>query len=216
MRRNDRQPIPNTPSSAEISRYNPNRFGAVLSALYGFWLSRDSGTGGSRRDSYSVILFSGTTQVSISDDVSSTPDELLRMIVGITPEHGTDFDNALSATQSVMETHWSDDKYPIVIFLSDGVGRMSEDLVFSLCRSASDRQKPLSFHAVSFGRETNSGSLRRMVDIAAQVMRGFPGDLQTRLVPCEYTDAMDTIRLAETFLRIADSLKKPRAHLIRS
>ncbi|KAG9021281.1 hypothetical protein FRB95_002446 [Tulasnella sp. JGI-2019a] len=216
MGHDDRKPVPNTPCSAEISRYNPNRFGAVLSALYGFWLSRDSGTGGPRRNSYSAILFSGTTQVSISNDVSSTPDELLRTIVSIRPEFGTDFDNALLATQSVMETHWSGDKYPIVIFLSDGECRMSEDLVFSLCRSASSRQKPLSFHAVSFGNERRSRSLRRMVDIAAQVMRDSPRDLQTPLVPCEYTDAIDTIRLAETFLYIAESLKKPRAHLIRS
>ncbi|KAG8993099.1 hypothetical protein FRB94_011065 [Tulasnella sp. JGI-2019a] len=56
-----------------------------------------------------------------------------------------------------------------------------------------------------------------MVTIAEQVALNAPNrDPLAPLVPCSYTDAMDTIRLAETFLTIADSLKKPRASLIRT
>lgn len=65
MRGTDRQPIPNTPSYDRISRRNPNRFGAVLSALHGFWISRHPEGGEARRDTYSVILFNRTPQVSL-------------------------------------------------------------------------------------------------------------------------------------------------------
>ncbi|KAG9024254.1 hypothetical protein FRB95_011742 [Tulasnella sp. JGI-2019a] len=81
---------------------------------------------------------------------------------------------------------------------------------------ANRKRKPLSFHAVSFGTEGQSVFLRRMVAIADQVAQGTMGHTQASLVRSEYTDAIDTIHLAETFLNIANSLKKPRAHLIRS
>ncbi|KAG8979788.1 hypothetical protein FRB93_009789, partial [Tulasnella sp. JGI-2019a] len=69
----------------------------------------------------------------------------------------------------------------------------------------------------SFGPASSSSSLRRMVMIAEQVAQNASNrDPLAPLVPCSYTDAMDTIRLAETFLTIADSLKKPRASLIRA
>lgn len=64
MSSTDRQPVANAPSSARIMRNNSNRLGAVLSAVYGFWTSRSSGTTGPRRDAYSVILFESAPQVS--------------------------------------------------------------------------------------------------------------------------------------------------------
>ncbi|KAG9024253.1 hypothetical protein FRB95_011741 [Tulasnella sp. JGI-2019a] len=120
MADDDRQPVPNTPSSALISRHNPNRFGAVLSALYGFWTSRETGIQGSRRDAYSVILFDEEANTLIDNDVSSTPAELLDAVVDVEPNDLTSFDNALLHTRSVMESRLSDDRYPVVIFLSDG------------------------------------------------------------------------------------------------
>lgn len=106
----DRQPVANTPASAEIIRYNPNRLGAVLSALYGFWVSRSSGTAGARRDAYSVILFESSPQTFIANDLTSTPDQLLGRIVSATPTGGTHFDRALESAKALMETHWSTDR----------------------------------------------------------------------------------------------------------
>ncbi|KIO19087.1 hypothetical protein M407DRAFT_31265 [Tulasnella calospora MUT 4182] len=55
-----------------------------------------------------------------------------------------------------------------------------------------------------------------MVTIAEKVAQGAPRDPLAPVVPCGYTDTMDTIRLAETFTNIAKSLKKPRAVLLRA
>lgn len=59
----DRRPLPGQPVTRTIVQHNNNRFGAVLSALYGFWVTRSSGTTGARRDSYSVLTFDNYTQV---------------------------------------------------------------------------------------------------------------------------------------------------------
>jgi len=115
-----------------------------------------------------------------------------------------------------MEAHWSSDRAPVVIFLSDGECGVSDNVIYDLCNRAVALKKPLSFHAVSFGDVAWSSSLRRMVTVAEQVAKAAPKDPLVPVVPCTYTDAIDTIRLTETFLNIADSLKKPRASLIRS
>lgn len=62
MEDSDRGPLPNTPTTHLIRQRANNRYGAVLSALYGFWESRSntlgpSGTGVLRRDSYSIVSF---------------------------------------------------------------------------------------------------------------------------------------------------------------
>lgn len=59
----DRRPLQGQPVTAKITRSNNNRFGAVLSAIYGFWITRSSGTTGPRRDAYSVITFESSPQV---------------------------------------------------------------------------------------------------------------------------------------------------------
>lgn len=64
MSMNDRRPLAGQPVTRLISQHNDNRFGAVLSALYGFWTSRSSGTPGGRRDAYTVINFDHTVRVS--------------------------------------------------------------------------------------------------------------------------------------------------------
>ncbi|KAG8984733.1 hypothetical protein FRB93_006355 [Tulasnella sp. JGI-2019a] len=213
----DRKPVANTPSSAKIMQYNSNRLGAVYSAVYGFWMSRSSGLAGPRRDSYSVILFDSCPQTFITNDTTSTPDQLLDRIVSAKPTGGTHFDAALKSAQTLMEAHWSTDRSPVVIFLSDGECGLNDNVVHDICQRAVALQKPLSLHAVSFGSPSSSSSLRRMVTIAEQVSQNAPNrDPLAPLVPCGYTDALDTVRLAETFLNIADSLKKPRASLIHT
>ncbi|KAG8924164.1 hypothetical protein FRC02_010616 [Tulasnella sp. 418] len=55
-----------------------------------------------------------------------------------------------------------------------------------------------------------------MVTVSEQVAKNAPRAPLTQTVPCGYTDAIDTITLAETFLDISQSLQKPKASLIRS
>jgi hypothetical protein len=53
----------------------------------------------------------------------------------------------------------------------------------------------LSFHAVSFGSDAQSASLRRMVQIATEIHDTAPRDPFAPLgSPCSYSEALDTVR----------------------
>ena len=125
----DRLPLPNQPSTPIITQFNNNRFGAVLSAIYGFWISRASGS--SRPDAYSAITFDDGAQVCIrppafsrlhqtyflggqirfANDLSSTPDHLLAKLVQVRAGGVRRCDGAIALAQVVMDTHWSAERY---------------------------------------------------------------------------------------------------------
>jgi len=68
MSSTDHRPLANTPMSRRISAQHNNRYGAVLSALYAFWASRqvstrNGSTTGVRQDSYSTVLFNHFSEV---------------------------------------------------------------------------------------------------------------------------------------------------------
>lgn len=215
MLSDDRRPLPNQPVSRAISRKANNRFGAVLSALYSFWMARVTGSTNARRDSYSVISFDRGAKIVVENDFTSRPQHLLvPLLQDDAPFGGTDFDEGLRTAQQVMESHWSTERSPVIIFLSDGECPVTNDVMFDLCNSAVARGRPLSFYSVSFGRSSRTNSLRQMVAIAEQVARNVPTDPRNLRIPSGYTSALDSIELAETFLGIAASLQKTRASLI--
>jgi len=83
MLQNDRRPLSNTPTTARISANNDNRFGAVLSALQGFWSSRDYGRppNTARRDAYSVVLFDHEVEARFT--LLCATMDLLLMLFGV-------------------------------------------------------------------------------------------------------------------------------------
>ena len=145
------------------------------------------------------------------------------------------------------------ERTPVIIFLSDGECSIKAHTVRELCRSAVHLgsvllhilscpmliellRKPLSFHAVSFGEDSQSSSLRQMVQIALDIQSNAPQNLlvpAASIVLSSYSQALDTvgmrhylvclssqarlkqIQLAETFIGIAESLRKPRGSLLR-
>lgn len=116
----DLRPLLNAPSTAIITQYNNNRLGAVYSSLYGFWTSRQAAVNpigqnaaGARRDAYSVILFENSATTCISNDFTSSPDNLLDVIVPHRAGRGTNYTGALTAAQSLMIQHWSNERYAI-------------------------------------------------------------------------------------------------------
>lgn len=112
----DRRPLPNVPASDLIRQHSDNRLGAVYSSLHSFWIARHSAiTAGQqanpgRRDSYSVILFHSDTTNSITNDFTSTPDELLAAVLPFRAGGSTNFVAAFRAAQTVMETNWSTER----------------------------------------------------------------------------------------------------------
>ncbi|KAF8267057.1 hypothetical protein EI94DRAFT_1731643 [Lactarius quietus] len=229
----DRRPLENAPATDRIRERADNRLGAVYSALYSFWSARHvamaSGqqTIGARRDAYSVILFNATTDNVVVNDFTSSPDQLLDIVLNEQTEWGTNFAAAIQASQQVMVDNWSTERTPIMIFLSDGEGYLPETEMQDLCRSAIQHGKPLSFHAVAFGPDTSSTSdsngrsyrtLRTMARIALDSQsHATPDPLfpAAARVPSSFCTVLDTVRLAETFLGIAESLRKTRGSLMR-
>ncbi|KAG1809692.1 uncharacterized protein BJ212DRAFT_1379102 [Suillus subaureus] len=212
MRMKDRQPLRNTPASDRITQRSNNRFGAVLSSLYSFWSARAAAVAGrqsARRDSYSIILFDRSVVDVVVNDFSSSPDQLLDAAqISLA---------AIQRAQSVMEQHWSTERTPVIIFLSDGECAIENQTVQDLCRAAVRLGKALSFHSVSFGQNRYSATLKRMFQIALEIQNNAPRDPLAPAavtVPSSYTEALDTVQLAETFLGIAESLTKPRGSLI--
>ncbi len=117
-----------------------------------------------------------------------------------------------------LQLHWGF-RAPIVIFLSDGECSLEDTTIYGICRRAvalglvfpnifpsafetsllsrSHSRKPLSFHAVSFGADNYSHSLRRMAQIAREVQNNAPRDPlapPNSVIESSYTNALDTVR----------------------
>ncbi|KAI6035781.1 hypothetical protein EDC04DRAFT_2571420 [Pisolithus marmoratus] len=221
MSYNDRRPLQNTPASARICARSDNRIGAVISSLFSFWSARAAAIGSSgsagRRDAYSVVLFHHETLTVIENDLTSNPDQLLNMLLPHQADGGTNFTAAINAAQGIMERHWSTERAPVIIFLSDGECHIADQTMQDLCRSSIRLGKAVSFHAVSFGPDTSSIYLRRMADIAIDAQNNAPRDPlapAAATVMSSYNQALDSVQLAETFLGIAESLRKPRGALM--
>jgi len=274
----DRQPLANAPATIQIQRSANNRLGAVYSALYSFWSARRAATTanrqatGARRDAYSVILFNHTTTHVLTNDFTSSPNQLLGAVLRHQADGGTNFSAALQTGRAVMERNWRTERFlaiyvavmrplcltflllraPIMIFLSDGECSVTDNAIQDLCRTAVrlgwviffwckavadiSPRTPLSFHSVSFGPDSSSSSLRRMANVALGIQNDAPRSPlrpSTASVPSSFAIALDTVRelhhpsrrgspdvevtqvrLAETFLGIAESLRKPRGSLM--
>lgn len=151
MARSDNRPLQDSPTTTRIAAANNNRLGAVYSSLSSFWTARHDAN---RSDTYTVILFESSAHTVLRNDQTSSPDELLGMMLQERPRGGTSFDCALEVAETELEAHWSDDRYmytdsevsfahmnnpfrqPIVIFLSDGECHFQEQVMRSLCRKA--------------------------------------------------------------------------------
>lgn len=114
MSSRDRSPLPGTPVSGEIARVSNNRLGAVCSALHAFWSARQAtaqrGSTTVRRDAYSVLMFDTSVAQGVVNDVSSSSDELLHMMLRYRASGGTDFTQALDSARILLEQNWSTDR----------------------------------------------------------------------------------------------------------
>lgn len=222
MARPDRRPLPNAAGTPHIARTANNRLGAVLSSLYSFWIARQAAAshnaqlGGHRRDAYSLIFFSKNPLTCVENDFTSSPDELLNSCLRYKPGENENYTLAIRKAQNIMTSHWSTERTPVLVFLSDGESAIGDKPMQDICRAAVRHGMPLSFHAVSFGPDERSAVLRRMVQIAQEVERNAPRNPLTDSIPSSYTRALDTVHLTATFQGFANSLTKARGSLLSS
>ena len=117
MCQRDRQPLPNAAGIDRITPTANDRLGCVFSALYSFWLARQAAInrnaqlGGARRDAYSLIFFHHKPSISIENDFSSSPDELLTAALRFKADGATDFTRALKCAQKIMNANWNTERY---------------------------------------------------------------------------------------------------------
>jgi hypothetical protein len=117
-----------------------------------------------------------------------------------------------------------------MIFLSDGVCSVTDEAIQDVCHSAVTRgwvsfpfsnglahwsvRKPLSFHAVSFGRKTSTNTtLRRMAQLALEIQNNAPHDPllpAASMIPSSFSTALDTV---STFAPLADEKQRSIANI---
>lgn len=163
--------------------------------------------------------------------MTSSIDQLMANVIHASPSRGSNFTNALSTAHRVMEQSWSVERSatqimgysscadrdtcraPVVIFLSDGEGRVDENVMRGLCNRAvalgyaqriepivnifrdltpwNSISTPLSFWSIAFGPK--SRVLRAMADIANDVAGQVPRGSNSAPVPSSFCNAIDTV-----------------------
>ena len=106
---------------------------------------------------------------------------------------------------------------PVLIFLSDGEHMCGDEAMYDICRSSVSHgfvvlwlpsrvtggyvtdninlRMPLSFHAVSFGNDSYTGKLRRMVQIAQEVEKSAPRNSLNTSIPSSFSEALDSVNV---------------------
>jgi len=210
MNKNDKQPLENSPVSTRIRSRMNNRLGAVYSALYSFWSARQA-TLGFQRDANTIILHAQGTEFVCENDTTRSPEELLDLLLPNSPKGGNSFDQALKAADTVISKWWDDARPPVIIFLSDGIASVSDTVVQKLFKKTAQKGRGLSLHAILFGPKITSTRMERMVTVALEVQSRTPAVMST---PSSFHEALDSVQLSQTFLGIAESLRKPRGALM--
>ncbi|KDN34398.1 hypothetical protein RSAG8_12515, partial [Rhizoctonia solani AG-8 WAC10335] len=215
-----------TPIHARLGSENcDNRYGAVVSALYSFWKSREGHqvrpSSVVREDHYSVVVFDNKAEARVENDWRLTTNQLVDKLIPQKYVHGcgTNFEEGIKVAHEVLEKNWSSQRAPILVFLSDGEGWIEEESIRNLCNLSVKLGQALAFYAISFGPDSESNSLRLMVSVAEQAFQGAPSSAKGAYMgqdpPCKYfSNTMTSIQLSNTFVRISNSLPKLRASVI--
>jgi hypothetical protein len=114
------KPLHSTPLTQHISGTHNNRLGAVYLSLHEFWRSRQTAltnlgsfqAGSSqaipaRRDSYSVVLFNRTAVQCVDNNFTSSPEQLVNLLLPYRPANGTNYQTAIEEAGAVMRKNWN-------------------------------------------------------------------------------------------------------------
>ncbi|KAG8756565.1 hypothetical protein FRC14_002941 [Serendipita sp. 396] len=190
-------------------RHN-NRYGAVLVAVLRFLSARRS-VDLATKDAYSCILFDRFVQKPFIGDDQSTPEQLIEKLVEVDIGYGTRFNSALAATKQVLRDEWQPKRLPVVVFLSDGEGRVEASEVRDLCQEAIKLGYDTDWNFDPYSPQWHS-TTTEMATLAYQAYR--TARPQASAIPCRYSLALDVVALEDTFLTIAESLRSTRAGLV--
>ncbi|KAH9059752.1 hypothetical protein EDB87DRAFT_1790917 [Lactarius vividus] len=211
MGSSDLQPLPNAAGTPRIALTANNRLGAAISSLYSFWTARQTAvkkSGGRRRDAYSIVFFNRDALTCVENDLTSSPDELLTSCLRYEAHESDNYKVAIQKAQAIMTSHWSTERAPFLIFLTDGLTHIGDKPFYDICHAAVGRGMPLSFHAVSFGPDNRPKAFHRMVEIVQEVEKSVPRNSLTKGIASSFTRAVDSVKLTATFQGFANTLTK--------
>ncbi|CAE6534558.1 unnamed protein product, partial [Rhizoctonia solani] len=224
MTSGDHRPLPNLPVTSRLVSQCNNRYGAVVSALYGFLKNQESVVANAgltaRQDAYSIVIFDDRAEIRVQNDLTSTTDQLINRLI---PHRyigggGTCFSEALRMAQQTIERNWHADRAPMIVFLSDGEDSIDRSKVEQLCKKCTQLGHALAFYSISFGSDSSSSYLRLMVNVADGIFRTAPmtarGAMRGADIPCKYSTAIDSVQLAATFMSISEALPRSRASVL--
>ncbi|KAG8690805.1 hypothetical protein FRC11_009018, partial [Ceratobasidium sp. 423] len=220
----DHRPLANLPVTSRLVSQCNNRYGAVVSALYGFLKNREAAVTNaglkSRQDSYTFLMHDDKSEIRVQNDLTSTTDQLIDRLIPLRYVGcgGNNFDLAIMTAQQTIEKNWSSDRAPMVVFLSDGEWSIDQRKIEDLCKKCIQLGHALAFYGISFGWDSGSSSLRLMANVADKSFRTAPmtarGAMRGTDIPCKYSTAIDSVQLAATFMSISESLPRSRASVL--
>ncbi|KEP50719.1 von willebrand factor type A domain protein [Rhizoctonia solani 123E] len=199
----DHRPLANLPVTSRLVSQCNNRYGAVVSALYGFLKNREAAVTNaglkSRQDSYTFLMHDDKSEIRVQNDLTSTTEQLIERLIPhrYVGSGGNSFDLAITTAQQTIEKNWSADRAPMVVFLSDGECGLDRRKVEDLCKKCIQLGHALAYYGVSFGWDSGSSSLRQMADVADKSFRAAPmaarGAIRGTDIPCKYSTAIDSV-----------------------
>ena len=139
MKLDDRKPLEGSAVCGKIrTRGMNNRLGAVYASLHSFWTARQAAFG-IQSDANTIILHAEGTQSVCENDTTSSPNELLDLLLPNAPKGGNSFNKALKAADAVITRCWDDTRPPVIIFLSDGIASVTDNVVRNLFRTTAQK-----------------------------------------------------------------------------
>ncbi|CAG8488857.1 9634_t:CDS:10 [Gigaspora rosea] len=208
MSRSDKKPLCNTPVYNLLKTYHDNRIGAVYTAVYIFMEARLAAQRSlfqsTNKDTISLILFDHEVIIPFENHVLTDSESMLNQMLPHRARGGTNFNLAIQAAGSLINTYFDPTRVNVVIFLSDSECRTPRDQLEQICKYNSDRGNPLYLITVLFAGENDGLSLKEMAEIAGQ---HNPTNTIGNVLHCQFTSAMTEINLVNTFTCVAESLR---------
>ncbi|CAG8491773.1 7035_t:CDS:10 [Funneliformis caledonium] len=166
----------------------------------------------SSMNTVSIILFDEQAVVPYVNQSLTDANIIMKNLVQYFPSVGTNFDAAIEKAGNIIDTNFDPTKANIIIFLSDGGCAIPESRLKSICKHNQSKKSPLYLYTVLFSSRTYSSSLERMAKVAQSYHPPNPSSVALR---CQFTRAIDEVKLVDHFTSVAASLRKHKPALLK-
>ncbi|CAG8505503.1 11510_t:CDS:10 [Funneliformis caledonium] len=194
---------------------NNHRLSAVYNAVYQFMNARINSVQTNQyqviHDKLSLVLFNHEVIVPFENQDLTEPKNLLDKMIEHQPCGGTCFELAIQKAGTLISSHYDPTRTNIIIFLSDGECETPEKQLRDICKENQTRGSPLYLYTVLFSNDSNKSSLEEMANIAKSY---HTNNKSSDVLRCQFTRAIDDIKLVNHFTDMAASLREHKPTLL--